>query len=305
MSSTSSSLLILTAACLWGTTGTVQQLAPAAADPVAVGAVRIVLGGVLLAGLAAAAGRLGSLRSMGRAGWAVLAVGAVCIAIYQTSYFAATDRTGVAVGTVVTIGSGPVFAGLLAAVFGHGRPSGRWLLATAVSGSGCGLLVLSGDGGATASIDPVGVGLALLSGLGYASYATAAAALIRRGADDLAVMGALFGGAGIVLAPALALAPLGWLETGRGVLVAVYLGAVTTTLGYLLYGRGLRTTPVPVAATLTLVEPAIAAALGVIVLGERLTPVGYGALGLLALGLVLLVTALQDTSVDPVSAAPD
>lgn len=284
------SLLILAAACLWGTTGTVQQLAPADAGPVVVGALRIAIGGALLLALAALAGRLGSLRSVGRPGWAVLVAGAACVAAYQTSYFAAVDRTGVAVGTVVTIGSGPVFAGLLAAIVGHGRPSGRWLLATAVSGSGCGLLVLSGDGGASTTIDPLGVGLALLSGLGYASYATAAAVLMRRGANDLAVMGALFGAAGVVLAPVLVLAPLGWLGTGGGVLVAVYLGVVTTTLGYLLYGRGLRSTSVPNATTITLAEPAVAAVLGVVVLGERLTPAGYGALGLLALGLVLLVS---------------
>jgi len=35
---------VLLAACLWGTNGTVQALAPEAAQPLAIGALRILLG---------------------------------------------------------------------------------------------------------------------------------------------------------------------------------------------------------------------------------------------------------------------
>lgn len=41
-------ILILFAAMLWGTTGTVQALAPDSAHPVAIGAARLFIGGLFL-----------------------------------------------------------------------------------------------------------------------------------------------------------------------------------------------------------------------------------------------------------------
>ena len=54
-----------------------------------------------------------------------------CVAAYQATFFAAVDDTGVAVGTVVAIGSAPVFTGLLARTFASERltcaTASRWL----------------------------------------------------------------------------------------------------------------------------------------------------------------------------------
>ncbi|PAD19660.1 EamA family transporter, partial [Terribacillus saccharophilus] len=41
-------LFVLFAAILWGTTGTAQAFAPAAAHPIAIGAARLAVGGVFL-----------------------------------------------------------------------------------------------------------------------------------------------------------------------------------------------------------------------------------------------------------------
>ena len=71
--------------------------------------------------------------------------------------------------------------------------------------------------------------------------------------------------------------------------VAGYLGMVTTALAYLLYGRGLRTVPAPVAVTLGLAEPVVAAILGLVVLGERLTATDVAGLALVGLALATLV----------------
>jgi DME family drug/metabolite transporter len=100
-------------------------------------------------------------------------------------------------------------------------------------------------------------------------------------------MGALFGGAAVLLAPVLAASSPGWVATGRGLTVTVYLGLVTTVVAYLLYGRGLRTVPAPVAVTLGLAEPVVAALLGLLVLGEHLS--GTAVAGLLLVGAALAV----------------
>ncbi len=100
-----------------------------------------------------------------------------------------------------------------------------------------------------------------------------------------AVMAAAFGLGGLLSLPLLASQPLAWATTGSGVLLALYLGLVTTTLGYLLFVRGLAGLQAGPVTTLMLAEPVVATGLGVTVLGERLTALG-------ALGGVLVLVGL-------------
>ncbi|WP_182872804.1 EamA family transporter [Microbispora sp. H10670] len=309
MYSRSGPLAVVAAAVLWGTAGTAGALA--AADSVSLAAARLVLGGAVLAALAVSARRRSfrsrpldrsreRVRSAGRspAWWALahwarahwtLALGAAAVAAYQLCYFAAVHRTGVAIGTVVAIGSGPVFTGVLSWLVGHERPSGRWALATAAAVAGCAVLVTGGRaGGEAGGADAAGIGLALLGGLLYAFYAVVAARAIGGGTDSGIVMGVLFGGAAVLMLPVLVLSGPVWLARPGGLLTALYLGCATTALAYLLYGRGLRTTPVATAATLALAEPAVAALLGVVALREHLSAVSCAGLALLAAGLAVV-----------------
>ena len=228
----------------------------------------------------------------GGPGWSSSS-GAALASVYQVAFFSAVARTGVATGTVVTIGSGPVFAGLLSWLLRMGSPTRRWLVSTLGAVAGCTAL---SAGGHSAGVEPIGIALALLSGFGYAAYATVASALITRGEDNRAVVGVLFGGAGVLLLPVLMLYGPGWLFTEQGAPAALYLGLITTGVGYMLYGRGLRTTPVAVATTLTLSEPAVAAVLGLFVLGEHLGPIALGGLGLLVVSLLILTLPARRTS---------
>ncbi|MDA0634760.1 EamA family transporter [Nonomuraea sp. MCN248] len=268
-------LAVVGAAVLWGTAGTAGLLV--SADSVALAAARLVVGGAALAVFA----RSGLRRAL-RPG---LLLAAVAVAAYQLCFFAAVARTGVAIGTVVAIGSGPVFTGLLSWALHRRRPSGRWAAATAAAVAGC--VALIAGGGAEAGGQVVsGVLLALLGGLLYAFYAVSAAGAIGAGAESNAVMGVLFGGAAVLMLPVLLWQGVGWLGEPASLLAVLYLGLGTTALSYFLYGRGLRTTPVATAATLALAEPAVAALLGLVVLGERLTPVSVAGLVLLAISLV-------------------
>ncbi len=100
-------LLVVAAAVLWGTTGTTQALGPDDTTPLTVGTVRILLGGVALLALVLARpggpGQVRALRHRRQRG--ALLVGAVAVAAYQVAFFAGVDRAGVALGTVVGIGS--------------------------------------------------------------------------------------------------------------------------------------------------------------------------------------------------------
>ncbi|GAB2938928.1 DMT family transporter [Nonomuraea fastidiosa] len=276
-------LAVVAAAVLWGTAGTAGLLV--SADSVALAAARLVIGGTALALLAGA--------RLKRAVSPSLLLAAVAVAAYQLCFFAAVSRTGVAIGTVVAIGSGPVFTGLLSWLLHRQRPNARWALATTAAICGCAALLVGGDdGGAQGGQAAVGVAFALLGGLLYAFYAVSASRAIGRGAESDAVMGVLFGGAAVIMLPVLLLNGVTWLADPKGLLAVAYLGLGTTALSYVLYGRGLRTTPVATAATLALSEPAVAALLGVVVLDERLGPVSIA--GLVALAIALVVVALPE-----------
>ncbi|WP_182907160.1 DMT family transporter [Microbispora sp. H13382] len=297
MKSRSGPLAVVAAAVLWGTAGTAGTLA--SAGSVSLAAARLVLGGALLGALALIASRRARRTAHGNVPgnamrWA-LVLGAVAVAAYQLCFFAAVDRTGVAIGTVVAIGSGPVFTGLLSWLAGQERPSGRWALATAAAVAGCAVLVTGGGAGGA---DAAGIALALLGGLLYAFYAVVAARAIGGGMESGTVMGVMFGGAAVLMLPVLVLTGPAWLARPTGLLTALYLGCATTALAYLLYGRGLRTTPVATAATLALAEPAVAALLGVVALREHLSLVSWAGLVLLALGLVVVALPAR-------AAAPD
>ncbi|MFI6481511.1 DMT family transporter [Nonomuraea sp. NPDC050663] len=277
---------VVAAAVLWGTAGTAGLLITA--DPISVAAARLVIGGLVLAMLARGT------RIELRPG---LILAALAVAAYQLCYFAAVSRTGVAVGTVVAIGSGPVFTGLLSWLLHGQKPSRRWAAATAAAIAGCAALLLGAGGdqavaGDRAAEDLVGILLALLGGLIYAFYAVMAARHIGAGADSNAVMGVMFGGAAVVMLPILMWTGPGWMAEPKSLLGALYLGLGTTALAYFLYGKGLRTTPVATAATLALAEPAVAALLGLLVLHESLTALSVG--GLLLLGASLVAVALPE-----------
>ena len=78
---------------------------------------------------------------------------------------------------------------------------------------------------------------------------------------------------------------VGWVASAGGLALALWLGIVTVAVAYPLLARGLELVGVGATATLTLAEPATAAVLGLVVLGERLDPAGWVGLVLVAAGV--------------------
>lgn len=273
-------LLVLSAAVLFGTTGTAQALGPDA-SPLAVGAARIAVGGALLALVAWLMRGEPSDRP-----WSHGALGATAIGIvgYQLCFFAAVADTGVAVGTVVALGSAPAMSGLLSRVVDGTRLDRRWTACTALATAGVLLLVLSG---ADAQVSVPGIVLALGAGASYAVYTVSSKRLLTDGHSPESVMAAGFGLAAIALLPLLVIKG-GEVASVDGVALAIYLGAIPTALAYVLFARGLKWLTPGETATLTLAEPLTAAVLGTVVLAERPGALAVvGALLVLA-GLVAL-----------------
>lgn len=255
-------LLVVIAAVLWGTTGTAQELGPDDIDPLVVGWVRLAVGGLGLALLARV--RRAATAPLPRS-WTIVAV--LSIAAYQVTFFGGIRLAGVALGTAVGIGSAPIWGGLVDWRFVGWRPDGRWLGAAAVAIAGA--VLVAGEPG-DAERPGLGLLLAVAAGASYALYAYALQQLARAGDADR-VAATVFGRAAILLLPVLLIGDVGELATGRGVVMALHLGLIATTLSYACFTRGVRDTPVATATLLSLAEPLTAVVLGITLVGEELT----------------------------------
>ncbi|SKC92282.1 hypothetical protein [Maledivibacter halophilus] len=93
-------------AILWGTTGSAQAFAPENATPIVIGALCMTIGGT---------------------------------ALFLMTKTRGAFKTGVALGTVLALGSAPIFSGIIEYFMGE-KLSRRWIIGTIVSIIGCTLL---------------------------------------------------------------------------------------------------------------------------------------------------------------------
>lgn len=280
-------LAVLAAALLFGTTGTVLVNAPDDAGAISVGVVRLLIGGPLLLLVALWQSGRGALAPWKRP---LTLLGIAGVACFQLCYFLAVERTGVAVGTVVTIGSGPVLSGIIHAALARTPPGQRWLFGTALSILGVALLGLTGT---STDIDTAGVALAVAAGLGWAVFTTVGKHEIDDGVASTAIMAAMFTGAAVAISPLLLWHTPTWLSQPSGLAAAAYLGVATVTVAYTLYGVALRSLSAPTVITLTLLEPITAAVLGAVVVHEQVRPGGWAGVVLVLAGLVLTATVTE------------
>lgn len=276
---------------MWGTTGTAASFLPDSVPAIAIGASTMTVGGILLF-LFSARLSIRALRDAGARKW--LLIGAIGVFVYPLAFYSSMDQAGVAIGNVVSLGSGPVFAALFEWLWERHRLSIRWLIATGIAIVGVTLLSLGGHGDAAGGKSVVtGVLLGLLAGLAYALYTYASTRAIGTGHSGRGVMGGMFGIGAIALAPVLLLTGAPILASGQSIGIAAYLAMGPMFVAYLLFGFGLKSIRSSVATTVTLIEPFVATLLAVIVVGERLSWVGWLGLALIIVGVTVLVTARQ------------
>jgi len=297
-------LAVLAAALLFGTTGTSMALGPDDTTPLSVGAVRLVIGGTGLgliafvlarrhARQAPAAARPPAL-TLSRGGirpLALMALTGFCLALYQPLFFLGTERNGVAVGTVVALGSAPILAGLLEWAMTRRVPTGTWMTATALATVGVVLLGFGGEAsgsGGGGGTDPVGLLASVGAGATFAVIANVQRRLLDEGWDPFTVVGSMGASSAVMSALVLPFVDLAWLATPAGLVMALWLGIATISIAYVMFTWGLGGLTAATAATLTLGEPLTASILGIVVLGERLSLLAIIGLIILATGLALL-----------------
>ncbi|MFC4225318.1 EamA family transporter [Lysinibacter cavernae] len=303
-------ILVLVASLLWGTTGTVATFAPGV-SPLAIGAAAMGIGGVLQALVAIKPIRR-QIRVL-RRNWPMITAGAICVALYPLAFYSSMHLAGVAIGTVVSLGSAPLFAAVIERVADRVAFTIRWGVSVGLGLLGMVLLCLgrfgvdgtAADGTAIDSAGTVtpnelllGTGLGLVAGATYAVYSWAARRVMLDGVTASAAMGSVFGLGGILLIPVLLVTGESLLASLNNAAVGLYMALVPMFLGYVLFGRALLTVSSSAATVLTLFEPVVATVLAVLVVGERLGPIGWTGMMLVGACLVLLTVRAKAKSID-------
>ena len=271
---------VLVAAILWGMTGTTQTFLDDSISPLAVAAVRSAIGGGLLLVAAIALGKI-RIRSWS---WKWTFMAAASIALFQVLFFSSIRLTGVAIGTVVTIGSAPVFSGLLEWLVWKVRPTKVWGTATALAIVGCILLFVNND---EASVHIGGIILALCAGVSFAFYTNVSKKLMMR-EKALPAVAMTFSLCALLLLPFSVSEGYSWLAQSHNLLPMLFMGIMCTSIAYVLFLSGLQKISSSSAVTLSLAEPLTAAMLGVFFVGEYLSVTSWSGVAMLLGGILVL-----------------
>lgn len=279
---------VLGAALCFGTTGTTQQLGVPDISPVAVASARLLCGSIFLFIFSYFQRKTrGEIRMPLRD----LIICGVGIGMYQLTFFSAVHSTGIAIATVTALGAAPTLSAVVAYLVLGEKPQKSWYLGTSITILG---IILVGTANGVQLFDPKGVGLAVLAGFGFAVFNVICRKALARGAQDMWLTATTFGVAALVSFPFLFTQNPQWILTTKGSLSILWLGLVTTAVGYVLFMFGLKRIESSKAATVVLAEPATATILAAIVIGENLVLKSYLGIAIVAAGILYISRSKED-----------
>lgn len=290
--------LALCAAFLWGTAGTAQSFVQGATAPYWIGAFRLLVACFFFHVLffyRRANQQLpkanepqeedGSSKEA-TAYWLYIAIAGICMGLYNLTFFAGIKATGIAIGTATTIGSAPIWAGLMQAVILKKSPSLLWWLGTFCATAGGTWMVLSQS--SSWQINMGGLLICLSAGFCYALYTLMSKKLVSID-SPLTITKHTFS-----IAIFIAL-PIAWVLAGTptvswvSIAVIFYLGLLTTGVAYLLYTQALKHISAPTGVALGLIEPIVAFFLAIVVAHENVNRLAVIGLCLILAGLWLVL----------------
>ena len=218
-----------------------------------------------------------------RVQWSTAIIGGVGLAVSQAAYFGSADTAGVALATLVTMGTCPVLIALGARyLLGERLTYGRM---AAIGLALVGLVLLTFGPHAGGSDATLGILLALLSAATYSAVILQGRA--RQGQGEMLPAYVV----GMVC-----LAPIAVVEgalphggnTFGAVAWLVYLGLVPTVLAYQWFFAGLATVPAATASVIALLESVTAAVIAVGLLGEHLSVASIAGMAVLLIAVTFM-----------------
>ncbi|MGH7475157.1 MAG: DMT family transporter [Longimicrobiales bacterium] len=262
-------LLVLGAAVLWGTLGVFgKYLYERGLTALEVASARAAVGALGL-GLWHLVHAPAALRVRARDLPLLAAYGVIGFALFELLFFAALERTTVAIA-VALLYTAPAFVLVLSWATGDERPERQRLLPLILVLLGV-TLVTGAAGALVAGATPVSTAailIGLASGLTYGLYTWFGKRAVARNAPSVVIFYVFVFAAAVLAVPA---PP--WriaAEHTDSLAVLLLLGLVPTLGAYVVYAMALQHLPGSTAAMLASIEPVIAALLGFWILGEPL-----------------------------------
>lgn len=294
------SVAIVLACLLWGTTGTAASFTPNV-SPLASGAFAMGIGGVLLVISAFKCLKIDKAKLLSN--YKLLVVGGMSVAVYPLAFYSSMRLSGVAIGTVISLASAPFFTVLLECLISKKNIAAKWFISFSVGVAGIVLLSMGKVEDSTQHSSLLqhylGILLGLVAGLSYALYSWAAKCLISQEIHSKSAMSALFGLAACILLPSLLFTADNLFATTSNTAVALYMAIIPMFLGYILFGYGLNYIEASQATLLTMLEPALATVLAVLIVGEKFTAIGWIGITLILLCLLIQMTHKAAVPVTP------
>lgn len=222
--------------------------------------------------------------------WRLVMVGALLFGPQMWTYFAALEQLDTSI-TVAIVYIYPALVAILVALRARRLPKAAEISLLLLGLGGVAVIVLANSVGTGSKI---GVLLAAVTALGYAMYVFAADATVGDtpplAAASLVLLGA--GGSSVVMA--LLNGQLDFPSSATGVGYVALHGVIIVPIGLAAYYAGLKRLGATLTSLVDTSQPAIAALIGVAVLGERLLPVqalGIAAIVVAVLGLPVMTVA--------------
>lgn len=277
---------VLIAGVLWGGSGTIASFFPSSASPLAIGAIRLTVGGLCLAiilGITTKGIWFAPSTKIYPKHVLIVALG---IALAQVMLFWGVQLAGVTIATMVVIGSSPLFTGIFSWIWHKEAQKRSWLISSCIVITGCLFMAVSGGSEVQGMQIMKGSASALLAGAGWALAGTLIKEM-QKSASSLEISVIVLSSGAILLLPLAAIQGFSWINEPHVIEFALALGGISAALPYFLFNTGMRHIPVPHAFLYGLTEPLTASMLGILLLRERLSLFGMMGYGLISGGLLL------------------
>ena len=280
-------LLIIIAACFWGSMGIfVRGLGEYGFSPIQIVAIRITLAALMFCGLLFIKDRSGfkiHLRDIPL----FLGLGFGSILFFTVCYFSAITIMPLSTAAILLYTS-PIWIVLMSAVFFREKMNAKKIVALALAFGGC--VLVSGISGEGISLKGLLFGLG--SGIGYGLYSILGTVALRRYSPytvttytfSLAAIGSWFISSPMDMLSKFSVASdLSWL-----VFFCILTALVTAVIPFLSYTLGLRTVEASKAGIIATLEPMVATVIGIAYFSEALTLLSGMGIALILAAVVLL-----------------
>lgn len=286
-------LLILAAACIWGTLGFfVRDLTAEGITEQQLIAVRCITSAAVMFVFLAFFDR-SLLKVRLRDLWMFAGTGIVSFECFTLCYFYAVGMTSLSTAAILLYTS-PIFVTVLAAVLFREKLTRKKLVCLVMAFGGC--VLVSGFSNATGKDEPLGLLLGLLSGFFYGLYSIFGQVALRR-YSSYTIIAYTFLFASIGILPFSGLARLTEVSFSASLVTELLVFAVLSgACAYLLYTLGMSRVKATNAAIAAIAEPVVAALVGAAVYREILPVPGIVGIALVIAAILLLSTKGRERS---------